>query len=312
VARQQGEKTMCDVIGLGANSVDFVYRLPHYPRPDSAFAKIRISDQLVSCGGQVTTALATCVAMGLRTSYIGTTGSDDNGGRMRDELTRLGIDLSHAIVRDGPNPFAVILLDDHEGERVVLWKRDPRVALGARDIDPDAILSARLLHVDDVDLDASVEAARIARTRGLPVTSDIEQATDGVRALIAAVTVPIFAEHVPTALTGEADMARALKAIRQPHHAIVCVTLGARGAMLLEGDTVYLEPGMQVTTVDTTGAGDVFRGAFIHALLRGDAPRDTPRFANTTAAMSCTKVGAMSSVPALAEVTAFAAAQRLG
>jgi sulfofructose kinase len=209
-------------------------------------------------------------------------------------------------VRDAPNPFAVILLDDREGERIVLWRRDPRVALDARDINPDAIRSARLLHVDDVDLDASVEAARIARQHGLPVTSDIEQTAGRIGTLIAAVTVPIFAEHVPAALTGESDMARALTGLRQPHHSMVCVTRGARGAMLLEGNTVHDEPGVHVRSVDTTGAGDVFRGAFIYALLRGDAPREILRFANAAAALSCTKMGAMSSVPTLADVTAFA------
>ena len=297
---------MADVVGVGANSLDFVYRLPGYPRPDSLFAKLPITDAVVSCGGQVTTALTTCVAMGLRASYIGTTGSDDNGRRMRDELARLGIDTTHAVVRDAANPFALILLDDREGERIVLWRRDPRVALKAHDIDGDAIRSARLLHVDDVDLEASIEAAAIARERGLPVTSDIEQTTEGVRALIDAVTVPIFAEHVPAALTGEPDMSRALAALRRPHHSIVCVTLGARGAILLEGDRLHHEPGRHVRAVDTTGAGDVFRGAFIYALLRGDAPRDMLRFANAAGALSCTKVGAMSSVPTLADVTALA------
>jgi sulfofructose kinase len=297
---------MIDVVGVGANSVDFVYRLPRYPRPDSAFAKLPITDYRVSCGGQVTTALATCTAMGLRSSYIGTTGSDNNGRRMRVELARLGIDMTHAVVRDAANPFAVILLDDREGERIVLWRRDPRVVLEAHDVDGDAIRSARLLHVDDVDLDASVEAARIAHECGLPVTSDIEQTTEGVRVLIDAVTVPIFAEHVPAALTGETDMARALAALRRPHHSMIGVTLGARGAMLLEGEHVPHEPGMRMKTVDTTGAGDVFRGAFIHALLRGDPPRDILRFANAAAALSCTKAGAMSSVPTLADVTAFA------
>ncbi len=168
------------------------------------------------------------------------------------------------------------------------------------------IRAARLLHVDDVDLDASVEAARIARERGLPVTSDIERAAEGVRALIDAVTVPIFAEHVPTALTGDPDMARALTALRRPHHSMVAVTLGARGAMLLEGDHVHHAAGVRVKTVDTTGAGDVFRGAFIHALLRGDPPRDILRFANAAAALSCAKVGAMSSVPSLDETTRLA------
>ena len=291
-----------DVVGVGANSIDFVYRLPAYPRPDSAFAKLPITEHWISCGGQVTTALATCAAMGLSTSYIGTIGSDAHGRRMRDELQRRGIDLSHAITRDVGNPFAVILLDDREGERVVLWHRDPRLALAASGIDRGAIVSARLVHVDDVDLDASIEAARLARATGTPVTSDIERTTEDVNTLIAAVTIPIFAEHVPLALTGETELPRALERLRQPQHAMLCVTLGARGALLLAAGEIIQEPGIAVKTVDTTGAGDVFRGAFIYALLRGDAPRAILRFANAAAAWSCTRPGAMSSVPSLSDL----------
>ena len=293
---------MIDVVGVGANSVDVVYRLPAYPRPHSEFAKLRITDYLISCGGQVTTALATCAALGLRTAYIGTIGSDEHGSRMRDELRRRGIDFSHAIVRQAANPFAVILVDDREGERIVLWHRDPRLALSATEINKETLTSARLVHVDDVDLDASIEAARLARAAGKPVTSDIERTTEGIDALIEGVTIPIFAEHVPAALTGEADAAVALRRLRRPHHTMLCVTLGARGALLLVGEEVIREPGITVKTVDTTGAGDIFRGAFIYALLRGDTPRDVVRFANVAAAISCTRVGAMSGVPSLQEM----------
>ena len=300
-----------DVVGVGANSVDFVYRLPAYPRPDSEFAKLRITDHLISCGGQVTTALATCAALGLRTAYIGTLGSDEHGSRMRAELRRRNIDFSHAITRQGDNPFAVILLDDREGERIVLWHRDPRFALTAAEINKETLASARLVHVDDVDLDASIEAARVARDVGKPVTSDIERTTDGIDALIEGVTIPIFAEHVPAALTGEADPAVALQKLRRPHHTMLCVTLGPRGALLLAGEGVIREPGMTVKTVDTTGAGDIFRGAFIYALLRGDTPRDVVRFANAAAAISCTRVGAMSSVPSLNDAALLSVLPRL-
>lgn len=297
---------MIDVLGVGANSIDFVYRLPGYPRPDSPFAKLPITAHSISCGGQVTTALAACAALGLTTSYIGVLGSDEHGTRMRDELRRRGIDASDAIVRDMPNPFAVILLGEADGERVVLWHRDDRFALKREEIGTASIAAARLIHVDDVDLEASVEAARLARAVGRPVTSDIERTADDIRALIDAVTIPIFAEHVPARLTGEDDLSRALVRLRQPHHTMLCVTLGARGAMLLAGDDLIHEPGIAVKTIDTTGAGDVFRGAFIYALMRGDAPRALLRFANAAAAISCTRAGAMNSVPTLGDVAALA------
>jgi len=291
-----------DVVGVGANSVDFVYRLPSFPAPDSSFAKLRISEHLISCGGQVTTALATCAAMGLRTSYIGTIGSDRNGERMREELSRRRIDTSDAVARNAANPFAVILLDDRSGERVVLWHRDPAIGLSSAEVDRTAVTAARLLHVDDVDLAASIQSANLAVAAGKPVTSDIERTTDDVRALIDAVTIPILAEHVPAELTGETNLPRALERLRRPHHSMLCVTLGARGALLLAGHEVIHEPGLSVQTLDTTGAGDIFRGAFISAFLRGEPPREIVRFANAAAAISCTRIGAMSSIPSPEEI----------
>ena len=298
---------MFDVVGVGANSVDYVYCLPQFPQPDSAASKLRIGRHLVSPGGQTTTALCTCAAMGLRTAYIGTISSDANGVRMRDELTKRGVDISRATVRDGANPYAVILIDEREGERVVLWDRDSAMRLDARDIHADAIRGARLLHVDDVDEEAAIYAATVGREAGIPVTSDIERVGARTEELVATVTIPIFAEHVLEALTGEKDVERGLRAVCRPGpfgpgKRMACVTLGARGAMLLAGDTVYTAPGYKVNVVDTTGAGDVFRGGFITALLRGDAPEEMLRFANAAAAMSCTRLGAIASVPTTDEV----------
>jgi sugar/nucleoside kinase (ribokinase family) len=88
---------------------------------------------------------------------------------------------------------------------------------------------------------------------------------------------------------------------------LICVTLGGRGAMLLAGDRLYHAPGRPLAVVDTTGAGDVFRGAFIVALLRGDAPEDLLRFANAAAAISCTRLGAIASVPTVEETMSLVA-----
>ena len=291
-----------DVIGVGANSVDFVYRLPGYPQPDGPTAKMRIGSRVVSCGGQTTTTLSACAAMGLRTAYVGVFGGDENGALMRGELARRNVSLEHAVTGSAPNPYAVILVDQHHGERVVLWDRDPSLVLDP--IHPSAALiaGARLVHVDDVDQDAAIRAARLGRAAGIPVTSDIEQLTSRTGELIAAVTMPIFAEHTLQAVTGESDFETALRKLRREHDGMLCVTLGPRGAMLLEGDRLHHQPARQVSVVDTTGAGDVFRAGFIYALLRGDAPADILRFANAAAAISCTRVGAISSVPTLEEI----------
>jgi sulfofructose kinase len=293
-----------DVLGVGANSVDYVYRLPASPRADSPTAKMRISSHSLECGGQMATALSACAAMGLRTAYLGAMGDDPNGSRIREELLRRGIDLSHCVVRKGVNQFAVIAVEEKTGERIVLWDRDDALLLTPSEVSARAVASARLVHVDDVDQEAAILAATLAREAGVPATSDIDRVTDRTDALVDAVSVPIFAEHVPPAITGESDPERALRKIRKRHAGLLCVTLGPRGSVILDGDRMIHEPAIRVNAVDTTGAGDVFRAAFIHALLRGESARDILRFANATAAVSCMRRGAIASVPTLEEANA--------
>ena len=294
---------MFDVAGIGANSIDFVYRLPDYPRPDGPSAKLRITSSLMSPGGQTATALCTCAAMGLRTTYVGTVGNDEGGRMVRAALAGRGVDTSAIVERDGPNPYAVILLDERQGERIVLWDRDPRLRLRPDDLRQEAIVSARVVHVDDVDAEAAMAAAQFARAAGIRVTSDIEGVNDFTTRLVAAVDIAIFAEPVPAALTGEADPERALRKLRAGHVGLLCVTLGARGAMLLDGDDLHHAPAPEVSAVDTTGAGDVFRGAFIYALLGGQPPDEILRIANTAAALACTRHGAIGGVPTLEELS---------
>ena len=131
-----------DVVGVGANSVDYVYRLPAAPATEGQHAKLRIQSHTVSCGGQVTTALSTAAAMGLRAKYIGTLGSDRNGFFMKAELERRGIDLGDVVIRDAPNPYAVILVVQPTGERIVLWDRPAGTGLRPEEL-PAGVLGRR-------------------------------------------------------------------------------------------------------------------------------------------------------------------------
>jgi sulfofructose kinase len=288
-----------DVIGIGESSIDQVLRLPGVLGPN---IKLPMPSTQIRYGGQVATTLATCASFGLRTALLGTAGDDDDVDGLCTALEDRGVDTALLIRRPVRHRRAMVLVSEQTGDRAVLWERDARLALTPGEIPRATIEGARLLHVDDVDVEAALVAARIACQAGIPVTSDIDQVTDRTGELIAAVTVPIFAEHVPRTLTGEADLERALRILRKTHSGLLCVTLGALGSMLLDGSQLYRVPSPSVRAVDATGAGDVFRGAFIYALLRGDTPLDILRFANAAAALSCTREGALDSVPTRHEV----------
>jgi sugar/nucleoside kinase (ribokinase family) len=250
----------------------------------------------------VATTLATCAALGLRTRYVGAFGNDEHGRLIRSELEQRGIDTTYATVRYAPNRHAVILVDEQTGERAVAWQRDASLHMRPGDLPDDVLAGSRVLHVDNVDEDAAIAAALRGRTAGLIVTTDIDEVRTRTPELLATASFPILAEHVPRALTGEADPERALRVLRRRHDGMLCVTLGARGSLLLAGERLYEAPSVRVDAVDTTGAGDVFRGALIFSLLRGDSPDAMLRFANAAAAVSCTREGAIGGIPNLLEI----------
>ena len=143
---------------------------------------------------------------------------------------------------------------------------------------------------------AATAIGRVAEARCLILAGNV---LDGLQALD---------EAGVAMLTGEIDPRRALRALRQRHNGLLCVTLGSRGSLLLAGDELHEAPAFRVDAVDTTGAGDVFRGALIAALLRGDSPAMMLRFASAAAAVSCTRDGAIAGVPNLQEISRLMAA----
>lgn len=291
-----------DVLGVGCNSVDYVYRVPGAPQVDSARAKLRISSYQKMAGGQMATAMAACSALGLRAAYLGCVGNDRNGRFVVGELQHRGVDVSPVMTRECGNRFAVITVDETSGERIVMWDRDSRLDMTRPQINSQLIRAARIVHVDDEDQEAAIAAASIATDNGVLVTSDIERITPRTRDLINAVTIAIFAPHMLFEITGETDPEKALRALRTAHAPILCVTLGQQGSLMLDDNELYRAPGFPVQAVDTTGAGDVFRAGLIYALLNDYEPSGMLRFANAAAALSCTRNGAMGSVPSLEDV----------
>ena len=155
--------------------MDFVNLLPGYPQPFGSFAKMQIRERRVLCGGQTATAMCTCAQPRTAQQVRRRFGNRrERPPHPRSELTRRNVDMTDLIIRDAENQFAVILVDETTGERIVLWDRDDKLRLRDRDLPVEAIAAARVIHVDDVDEDAAIRAARhcaASPARWSPATS---------------------------------------------------------------------------------------------------------------------------------------------
>ena len=293
-----------DLVGLGQNSVDYLAVAATHPAPNS---KQRLERFACLPGGQVATAVVTAARLGWRTRYIGSFGDDAAGRLSRESLAAEGVDVRAARTMPGvANRAAVILVDARTGERTVLWHRDPALRLDPLDGDArEAAISGRLLLVDCEDIAAATDAATAARHAAVPTIVDIEDVQPGTHALLQKIDAIISAEEFPSLLTGHADLGRALEAIEHEFHAaLVCVTLGAEGSLARCGGREIRTPPFIVECVDTTGAGDVFRGAFASGCLRwpeGDV-ETVLAYANAAAALSCRALGARGGLPPAGEI----------
>lgn len=299
-----------DVVGLGLNAMDYIAVVPRFPRPGG---KTDIAQLSLEPGGQVATALTVCARMGLAARYVGSVGSDPLGRLQIESLQREGIDISHVrVVPDASSQMAFILVEAGVGERTIIWHRDQRLLYPPESVEPDVVTSGRILHLDGRDSAAALRAARLAREAGVPVVIDIDRVyDDDTPRLLQTVDYLIAAEEFGGTFTGCADPldAAAALAARFPQ-ALTGITLGARGAVFVLDGQPERFPAYEVEVRDTTGAGDVFHGAFIVGLLRGWDVRRIIRFAQATAALKCRRLGARAGIPAAAEVEAFFATAR--
>ena len=293
-----------DVVGVGLNATDTLLVVPHFP----AYAgKVPFIEEMLSPGGQIASAMVTCARLGLRTKYIGSVGDDERGRIQMESLRGSGINLDHVQVRKGcANQSAYIIIDRTTGERTVLWRRPESLRVTPEEILPEHITCARLLHIDGHDTPAVERAARIAKEAGMPVTVDVDTIYHGFDRVLPYVDYLVASSDFPVQWTNESDPFKALEMIQKEYDLrVAAMTLGAHGALALSDGRFVYSPAFVVNCVDTTGAGDVFHGAFCYAVLRDMPMRDALDFSNAMAALNCMALGARGAIRGLDEVRAL-------
>lgn len=280
-----------DVVGVGLNATDTLIVVPSVP---SYGGKAPFTDEVISVGGQVASAMVTCQKLGLRSKYIGSIGDDERGKVQLESLKQSGVDIEHVQIRERcANQSAYIVIDQATGERTVFWHRDECLRILPEQIKTEQITCARLLHVDGHDTEAITHAAHIAKQAAIPVTADVDTIYPGLEKVLPKIDYLIASTEFPPNWTREQNPFIALKKIREEYKMhVTAMTLGRDGCLALDDDGFHYAPGFVVDCIDTTGAGDVFHGAFCYALLKDYNLDQALEFSNAMAAINCRALGA--------------------
>ncbi|MFN0119937.1 MAG: carbohydrate kinase family protein [Blastocatellia bacterium] len=300
-----------DVVGFGLNAVDHLVTVPRYPQFNT---KTLMTDHMMLAGGQVSSAMVGVQRLGLKASYIGKVGYDNEGRIMIDSLHAEGVECDGVMIANGARTQSgVIIIEQFSGERTILWHHDEKTRIRPEELRREQITRARVLHVDGYDTQAAIQAAKWAREAGTPVTADLDNIYEGMDELLPLIDCLIMSQELSTRLAGLTHGAeserKALKVLQDRYGCyLVAMTQGSRGALALVDDEYIASSAFRPPVIlDTTGCGDAFRAGFIYGLVRQMSIADTLRTANAVAAIKCRALGARTGLPSEDELRKFLA-----
>ena len=290
----------------GSANLDFVVRAPHIPGPGETVLGGAFKTYP---GGKGANQAAACArAGGAVTHMLAALGDDAYALPIEASLAEAGVVLHAVRVADQATGTAFICVsDDAENAITVAPGANQGLApahLTSSGLPPLARFSHLLMPLE-TPLVTVAAYAHAAHAQGVTVVLNAAPAQALPAALLADIDILIVNEGELAALAGAAgELEAQLARIAVP---TVVVTLGARGCLARSGQQWLRQPAFAVNPVDTTGAGDTFCGALVAALSRGLTLAEAMRHASAAAALACTKMGAQSSIPTLAEVADFLA-----
>ncbi len=249
------------------------------------------------------TALVVLTRWGIAARFAGVACRDHFGRAILEGLQDEHIDTSAVRIDRGErSQFAFICVEKGTGKRTIFWGRPETASLPAADIPEGFLNDAHALHLDGLFLEASLYLARKAKGLNIPVILDAGSLRPGMLELVRHTDHLIAAENFIGRFRPEGSLPSRLRELRQMGPQVVTVTLGERGSVSLWEDVPYRFPALRVEARDTTGAGDVFHGAYIYGLLKGWSVQERIRWATVAAGLSCRSLGGRAGIPTLEEV----------
>jgi ribokinase len=305
---------MAAIIVLGSLNMDIAALGPRLPQPGETVMGSHFHTAPGGKGANQAYAAAKLGGVG-STAMLGRVGDDEFGRQMIANLVSVGCGVEGVRKLQGASGVALILIaESGQNSIVVVPGANDRFSAADIAVDAQLLRGARyaLLQLE-VPLPTTIAAARTARAAGLEVILDPAPAPEYLPPeLLQSVTVLTPNETEAALLVARkaaevsVDEARTIAAELQSRGVRhVIVKLGAKGCLLLEGDTATHVPAPMVKAVDTTGAGDNFNAAFAVACSEGASRLDACQFAVHAAAISVTRMGCQASVPSRTELDGY-------
>ena len=293
-----------DLLAFGDPNIDLLFSVERTPMADEKVLGRRLPS---FAGGTVANVACAAALLGVPTLAYGRIAGDADGAFLRREYERFGVDVDQLrVVAGAPSPTALIIIEA-SGEKALIYSPMPGPILDEESF-AEALAQSRLLYAMPYDLPEFLRLHDLARAAGVPLAIDIEAAMvpdrPHLHKLLSLCDLAFMNDSTYAAIVGAAPQPDDMAGLLEHGARMLVVSCGARGAVLsARGQAGTLtQPAFAATVVDSTGAGDSFNGAFLAALLEGQAPAAALRFACAAGSIAVTATGARSALPTRAQV----------
>lgn len=289
-----------DIFGLDFPCLDLNVNIDGMPEANHG---ARIQDMSWQGGGKVSSGMVAAARLGAKCAMAAALGDDIYGRFCYQDFVRHGIDVDRVLLREGETSHLSVVLSDRKTQtRTILFRAGSVKPLEGEELDFSVLADSKYLYLADAR-PLSRAAAEAARAAGAGVFMDADYYTEELAGMIPLIDVFVGSEFVFDALfpgkKGEGDRAleEACREIRSRGPRVCVFTFGEKGCAGLGEEGFFSLPAFAVEAKDTVGAGDVFHGAFLAALLKGKPLRECARYASAVSAIKCTRIGGRAGIP---------------
>ena len=289
-----------DIFGLDFPCMDLNVNIDGMPEPNHG---TRIQEMSWQGGGKVSSGMVAAARLGAKCAMAAALGDDIYGKFCRGDFVAHGINVDQVLIRRGETSHLSVVLSDRKTRtRPILFRAGSVRPLEENELDMSAVADSRYLFLADAGPLAR-KAAEAARAAGTEVFIDADYYTEALREMIPLIDVFVGSEFVFDGLfpgkkeQGDQALEEACREILGRGPKLCVFTFGEKGCVGVSGEGFFTLPAFSVEVKDTVGAGDVFHGAFLAALLKGKSHRECARYASAVSAIKCTRIGGRAGIP---------------
>jgi sulfofructose kinase len=307
------DKKQIDVVGLGASTIDILTLVDHFPNKRETQQALATT---IQGGGPIATALVTVSRLGGKSLMIDNIGDDWAGTLVLDGFSREKVNTDHMGIHRGcTTSISNILISAKDGARAIMFQPASVPELSISESQKSAIRSAKIIHLNGRHWNACLEAVSLAKASNVKISFDggANRFRPELRTLIPFTNICIVAKDFAEKYTGQVDLSGSAKSLLREGPEITVVTDGLNGSWICTRDGLSVhQPAFPFSkTIDTTGCGDSYHGAFLAGLLKGYAVEKAAAIASAVAAINSQYLGGRSGIPKFVEVKKFLAGKNI-